>query len=44
MTPDPESRPSLWKSLIIAAIVLLVITGLAVVMFNLPIVTGDVPK
>lgn len=37
-------KPALWKSAIIAATVLLVIVGLIDVLFNLPIVTGDVPQ
>jgi hypothetical protein len=32
-----------WKSWVIAATVVLMIVGIAVALFNLPIVTGDVP-
>ncbi len=44
MNPSSDPKPSMWKSLIIAAIVLLVLVGLVDVMFNLPIVTGDAPQ
>ena len=44
LSPHPNSRPTLWKTLIIAAFVLLVMIGVIVVMFNLPIVTGDAPQ
>ena len=44
MSPQHEPKPALWKSLIIGAMVLLVITGWVVVLFNLPIVTGDAPQ
>ncbi len=44
MTPHSDPQPAVWKSLIIAAVVLLVITSLVVVVFNLPIVTGDAPQ
>lgn len=39
-----EPKPALWKSVIIAATVLLVVAGLFVVLFNLPVVTGEVPR
>lgn len=42
--PDSAPQPALWKSLIIAALVLLVAAGLFDVFFNLPVVTGDVPQ
>lgn len=41
---EPDPSPASWKSAIIAATVLLVIISLAVVMYNLPIVTGDAPQ
>ncbi len=41
---DPMPKPALWKSAIIAATVILVIVGMIDVLFNLPIVTGDVPQ
>lgn len=37
-------RPAAWKSIIIAAVALLVLVGFFVVFFNLPMVTGDVPQ
>ena len=33
-----------WKSLIIAATAVLVVAGMTDVLFNLPVVTGDVPQ
>jgi len=38
-----QPKPALWKSVIIAAMVMLVAAGLFVVWFNLPVVTGVVP-
>lgn len=43
MVPHTDPQPALWKTLIIGAVALLVVVGLIVVMFNLPIVTGDAP-
>jgi TRAP-type mannitol/chloroaromatic compound transport system permease small subunit len=37
-------KPALWKSVIIAGVVLLVVAGLFDVLFNLPVVTGNVPQ
>lgn len=39
-----ETKPAMWKSVIITAIALLVLIGFFVVFFNLPLVTGDVPQ
>jgi len=41
---DQEKAPARWKSLVIAAIALLVIAGWFVVIFTLPIVTGSVEQ
>lgn len=42
---QPQStEPARWKSLIIGAVALLVAVALFVVLFNLPIVTGDAPQ
>lgn len=43
MQTDPVRR-AYWKSLVIAAVMLLVLVGLVDVLFNLPIVTGSVPQ
>jgi hypothetical protein len=37
-------RRARWKSAVLMVIALLVLIGLFVVLFNLPIVTGDVPQ
>ena len=41
---DQNETPAKWKTAVIAAIALLVVAGLFVVMFNLPVVTGEVPQ
>lgn len=38
-----KPQAPLWKALLIGAIALLVIAGMFVVVFNLPVVTGYVP-
>ncbi len=40
---DSDSPAPLWKTVLIAGVALLVVTGLFVVLFNLPVVTGFVP-
>jgi hypothetical protein len=39
-----SARPAYWKSVLIAAVVLLVLAGMIVVPFNLPVITGNVPR
>lgn len=39
-----EPSPALWKSVTIAALVVLVAAALFVLLFNLPVVTGEVPR
>jgi len=39
-----EPKGAMWKSVIISAVALLVLAAMIVVLFNLPIVTGNVPQ